>query len=243
MSIRISIITATFNASKLIPNLINSLRAQSDNDFEWVIADGGSDDGTQEILDLAACSLNINLDSRPDFGIYDALNRAIRLSTGDYYLVLGADDTLYPDAISDFRKHAIASNADIIAAKIMCDGKIVSMRRPWPWLHGAFAYVSSHAVGSLIRRSLHEKLGFYSAKYPIAADQLFLLHAVKSGARVVSVNLIAGEFCSKGLSGTDILGVLSEGFRVQVKMGNNSFFQFLIFILRVVKNWCKIKAG
>ena len=241
MSNRISIITATYNVETIIPALIASLKTQSDSDFEWIVADGGSNDGTLELLAQAAFDLNIVIDSRPDFGIYDALNRAIHLSTGDFYLVIGADDTLYPDAIANFRKHATATNADIIAAKIVCNGKIVGVRRQRAWLYGQFAYVSAHAVGSLIRRSLHQRLGFYSSKYPIAADQLFLLQAVKSGAQCVSVDSIVGEFCSKGLSGTDILGVLSESFRVQVKVGENPYIQFLVFSLRVIKNWRRIK--
>jgi glycosyltransferase involved in cell wall biosynthesis len=240
MSSTISIVTATFNVETFIPALIASLKNQTDSDFEWVVADGGSRDGTLELLTQAADDLNIVIDSRPDFGIYDALNRAIHLSNGEFYLVIGADDTLYPDAIANFRRHVAATNADIIAAKIVCDGKTFGVRRPWPWLYGQFAYVSSHAVGSLIRRSLHERLGFYCASYPIAADQLFLLQAVKSRAQIVSVDSIAGEFYSKGLSGTDILGVLSESFRVQVKVGENPCIQFLLFSLRVIRHWRKI---
>ena len=241
MSNRISIITATFNVETIIPALITSLKNQSDSNFEWVVADGGSSDRTIELLTQAANDMNVVIDSRADFGIYDALNRAIHLSAGDFYLVMGADDTLYPDAVANLRKHAIDTNADIITAKIVCDGKVVGVRRPWSWLNGQFAYVSSHAVGSLIRRSLHERLGVYSAKYPIAADQLFLLLAAKTGAQIVSVDSVVGEFCSKGLSGTDALGTLTESLRVQIKVGENPLIQLIIFTLRVIKNWRRIK--
>lgn len=241
MPIKISIITATFNVANVIPALIASLKIQSDSDFEWIIADGGSVDGTLELLHEAADDLNVILDSRADFGIYDALNRAIGLSAGDFYLVMGADDVLYTDAIANFRQHAEVTKADVIAAKVVCDGRLIEVRRPWPWLYGQFAYISSHAVGSLIRRSLHDRVGGYSSRYPIAADQLFLLQAVKSGAGFVSVDSVVGEFCSKGLSGTDILGALSESLRVQVKTGKNPFVQIGIFVLRVIKNWRRIK--
>lgn len=236
MPIKISIITATFNVANVVPALIASIKIQSDPDFEWIIADGGSVDGTLELLAEASDDMNVILDSRADFGIYDALNRAIGLSAGDFYLVMGADDVLYPDAIANFRQHAEVTKADVIAAKVVCDGRLIEVRRPWPWLYGQFAYISSHAVGSLIRRSLHDRVGLYCSKYPIAADQLFLLEAVRSGARFVSVDSIAGEFCSKGISGTDILGTLSESLRVQVKTGQNLFIQVALFVLRVIKN-------
>lgn len=238
----LSVVSATFNAAKILPGLISSLKSQTDLDFEWVVADGGSTDGTLNQLAEAASNLRVVVDSREDFGIYDALNRAIRRATGDYYLVLGADDTLCPDAIANFRSYLISCGADILTAKIKCAGDIVGVRRSWPWLYGPFAYVSAHAVGALIRRSLHDKLGFYSRHYPIAADQLFLKQAVKAGAKVVEADFVAGEFCLGGASGADILGTLSEGFRVQIKTGENPLVQFSIFVLRVVKNWRKIKA-
>jgi len=112
----LSIVTATYNAAAHLPALIESLRGQTDKDFEWIIADGGSNDETQVILN-AVRDLNILLDSRPDFGIYDALNRAIKLTTADYYLVLGADDYLYPEAVASFRKVLFDSGADIVSAQ------------------------------------------------------------------------------------------------------------------------------
>lgn len=242
MQPKLSIITATFNSGKIIPGLIGSLKSQTDLDFEWVIADGGSTDGTLNQIAEAASNLRVVVDSREDFGVYDALNRAIRRATGDYYLVLGADDTLCPEAIANFRSCVVSCGADIVTAKIKCAGKIVGVRRAWPWLYGQFAYVSAHAVGALIRRGLHDQLGFYSRHYPIAADQLFLKQAVRAGAQVLEADFVAGEFHEGGLSGSDILGALSEGFRVQVKTGENPVLQFFIFILRVLKNWRRIKG-
>jgi len=84
-----TVITATYNAQNHLPMLIESLRKQSDKEFEWVVADGASDDGTLELLQ-SIDDLNIVISSQPDFGIYDALNRAIRDSSGKYYIVAGA---------------------------------------------------------------------------------------------------------------------------------------------------------
>jgi len=96
--------------------------------------------------------------SEPDFGIYDAMNKALQMATGEYYLVLGADDRLNPDVIAQYRNHARQSDADIITALISRNG-IIEKRKPcWPWLYAHHAYVSEHSVGSLIRRSLHKKV-------------------------------------------------------------------------------------
>jgi len=97
----ISIITATFNASSQLPDLITSLRAQSDRDFEWIVIDGGSTDSTVELLHGCG-DLVTSMVSEPDFGIYHAINKGIRLSRADYYLVVGADDRLAQHAIENF---------------------------------------------------------------------------------------------------------------------------------------------
>ncbi|OYV85676.1 MAG: hypothetical protein B7Z63_05145 [Ignavibacteriae bacterium 37-53-5] len=85
----ISVVTATWNAAQHLPGLITSLQGQTDKEFEWVVADGASDDGTLELL-RSVTGLNIVISSQQDFGIYDALNRAIRIASGDYYIVCGA---------------------------------------------------------------------------------------------------------------------------------------------------------
>jgi len=236
---KISIITATYNASSQLPRLIDSLRKQSDKNFEWVVTDGGSTDGTLEVLQQID-DLNLVIDTQPDFGIYDALNRAIGIATGEYYLVLGADDILYENAISLFYQN-MDSKADLVTALVKIEGRELGVRRPWPWLYGQFAYVSSHAVGTLISKKLHEVHGLYSRHFPIAADQLFLKKVAESKeTKILEVNFVAGEFGTTGTSNQDLLGTFTESLRVQIVSGENKFLQLLLFFLRVIKNYSKI---
>lgn len=95
----ITVITATYNASKVLPGLIDSLRSQTDQDFEWIVVDGASTDGTVELVE-AAGDVVTRWVSEPDFGIYHALNKALGLATGEYYLVLGADDRLRTEGVA-----------------------------------------------------------------------------------------------------------------------------------------------
>lgn len=234
--IRISIITATHNAAEHLPRLISSLRAQTSKNFEWVVADGGSTDGTLELL-AQVKDLNITVDSRPDFGIYDALNRAIKLSSGEYYLVLGADDMLHNDAVDNFSNLVFREECDIISAKIICNGKILSARKRLKWLHGQNFYISMHAVGCLIKKSLHDKFGFYSNLYPIGADFLFLKQAGDAGCHIFHGDFVSGEFGAKGLSKMDLLTSLTDVYKAQIRTGENKFVQTLLFMLRVFKNW------
>jgi len=241
----ISIITATYNAAEHLPRLIESLVAQTDQDFEWVVADGGSTDGTLEILEKAKSQLrNLVIDSRPDFGIYDALNKAVRLASCEYYLVSGADDELDKAAVENFKKLALRTGADILTAAVaIMNGRHV-VRRPSgaSWFHGGMAYVTGHAIGSVFRKSLHNQksVGYYSKAYPIAADQLFVKRAVQSGASIAIGNFLAGRFGDTGVSSVNLAGTLSEFFCVQLETERWKGLQVALYILRLIKNYPKL---
>lgn len=232
----ISIITATYNAAALLPRLVQSLKAQTDSDFEWVVADGGSSDGTLKLLNEAKAELrDVKISSQPDFGIYDALNRAVRMSSGTYYIVLGADDTLEPTAIANYKRVITESGSDLVTARVESNGRIRGARRPdRAWLYGQFAYISAHAVGVAIKRTLHETVGMYSRKYPIAADQWFVMIAVDKGASVSRHDFVAGRFeHALGTSGQDVLGTLLESFKIQVQLGRSLTVQVLLLLIRL----------
>lgn len=123
-SAKISVVTATRNAVKFLPTLIESLRGQTDKDFEWVVADGASSDGTLDLL-RSVNDLDIVVTSQSDYGIYDALNRAISASSGTYYIVAGADDSFDFDAIAHFRKAIDQSQADIVTSSYLYASSLV----------------------------------------------------------------------------------------------------------------------
>ncbi|MBE1426377.1 glycosyltransferase involved in cell wall biosynthesis [Desulfomicrobium macestii] len=242
-SVRLAIITATFNTAEYLPRLIDSLKSQSDPDFIWIVADGGSTDETLALLRDAAKSLNVTVDTRSDFGIYDALNRSVRMADSDYYIVIGADDEFFPDAVAQYKVACRSTNADFVTALVEGAGRICGVRkRKWEWLYGPFAHVGCHAVGLAIRSSLHERFGYYSRSFPIAADQLFILEAIHGGATVCEQSFIAGKYYHGGFSGQDILGTLVEGFRVQVRVGHGLLLQLILLVARILKNWSRIKV-
>lgn len=232
---KISVITATYNAVQHLPVLIDSLQKQTDKDFEWVVADGMSTDGTLKMLaDIKGIDLNITIQS--DFGIYDALNRGIKLSKGEFYLVMGADDYLYPDAIENFKKE-VCTEVDVIAACLDIGGQVIKPGRGKPWLHGLSAFVAGHSAATLIRKKLHDKYGYYSNKFPIAADQYFLKIIFKNGVVLKKTEFVSGRFGLDGVSKLDLVGTLTEFFRVQLLTERYKFPQYIIYLLRLIKNY------
>ncbi|QSF49251.1 glycosyltransferase [Thermosynechococcus sp. TA-1] len=240
----LSIITATYNAEEHLPRLIASLIAQTDPDFEWVVADGGSTDRTLELIEAATAKLKaVVVDSRPDFGIYDALNRAIRLASGDYYLVMGADDELFPEAVAQYKIACEETEADFVTANYYIGERdIAPVWQPaWEWWKGMQAHVTGHAVGLAIRRTLHQRVGQYSRHFPLLADQLFVMQAIRAGARVARRDFIAGRFHPHGTSGSDLLGLIVEMYRIQVRLGHSFLVQTLLLFYRIIRCWPRIQ--
>jgi glycosyltransferase involved in cell wall biosynthesis len=233
----ISILTATLNAASVIDRLGADLAAQTDCDFTWIVVDGGSTDGTTERLPQALRGRIVLVQER-DFGIYDALNKGVRRCESTHYLVAGADDRLDPDAVERYRGIALETDADIVAASVRDDGRIALPGRGKSWLRGQNAFISHHSVGTLIRRSLHDRIGLYSAGLPIAADQLFIKTAVRQGARVhFAPEFVAGEFSRTGVSGTRYLATLFDFTLVQMKTESSRSLQLLLLIVRLVRHW------
>lgn len=238
--LRISILTATYNAAAHLPHLIESLRAQTDRDFEWIVMDGGSQDNTLAQLRDSGDVVS-HWKSEPDFGIYDALNKAIGMATGTYYLVMGADDSLNPTAIENFRKAALSSHADIISAPVLVDGVEIAPPQKMVWWRSSPLFVSAHSVGALIKTQLHQELGLYSRRFPIAADTYFFLQVWKAGKRVHCFRESVGTFGSAGVSGTDTLGGLCESFRANAEVRGHLVVHLVLLVLRVMKNSARIR--
>ncbi|MFL9609795.1 glycosyltransferase [Methylobacillus sp. Pita2] len=237
--VKISIITATYNAAEVLPILVASLHKQTDQDFEWVVADGGSNDHTLPYL-KGLSGINLVLSEQRDFGIYDALNRAIMLSTGDYYVVLGADDRLYPDAICEF-KRAACHGPDIVTARVDSDHGVRLIRSGKPFLRGQLAYISQHSVGTLIKKSLHQRFGYYSRRFPIGADQYFIKRVCDAEDTLIhQADFVAGYYPTTGVSGADIPGTMTEFFRVQLETERYPVLQILLFIARLIRHMPKL---
>ena len=94
---KISIITVTYNAARVLKRTLNSVKAQSWQQIEHLIIDGASKDETISMAETykAQCPYEVVILSEPDKGLYDAMNKGLRLATGDYLVFLNAGDTLH----------------------------------------------------------------------------------------------------------------------------------------------------
>lgn len=110
---KLSIITITYNAEKFLKRTIESIVAQSNQDFEYIIIDGKSKDSTLEIAKAYGERVNL-LVSEPDKGLYDAMNKGLRLASGEFVWFMNAGDEINDsEVVASFMKVLAETNADV----------------------------------------------------------------------------------------------------------------------------------
>jgi len=234
---KISVITATRNAQATLPLLYDSLIRQTYRDFEWIVVDGLSDDRTVSLLEgYSAANAWIKFVSEPDFGVYDAINRGLALASGEYYVVAGADDTFESDALAQYAEVVRRSSAEVVLACVMRTGKRTGGFRPrYAWISHSKAFRVSHSVGMLFERSLHERFGYYSPRFPLLADGYFLGRLLRSGrVRFAEADFVAGTFGANGMSSGNKLQTLAESFQIQMLTARHPTLQLLLFLGKVL---------
>lgn len=236
---KIAILTATYNIEKDIPNLINCLNSQISQDFKWYIIDNLSSDRTLDMI-KKYCNVNYSIISEKDHGIYDALNKGIKVIDEDYYLVLGGDDYIYPETIKRFHS-TIKNNPNLVFSKWEVASKVLSPKKKLGWLYGMLGIGSSHSVATLINKKLHSSIGLYDLRFKMCADQYFIKQAYNyNKKKIVYENFISGKFNNTGYSSTNIFQYINELFLIQIKTEKFKLLQLFFYILRIFKHWKKI---
>jgi glycosyltransferase involved in cell wall biosynthesis len=232
----ISVITATFNSANVLRVLYDSLKCQSDMQFEWIIIDGKSSDSTISVIN-SFTGLDIKFVSEPDKGIYDAINKGIRASKYDYYLVCGSDDYFLPNAIKNL-KAEISKNItfDFYACSFLIKDKVYYPQKNLSWLNGMRGISSCHSVALLIRKTIHDNFGFYNLDFPVLADQYFVQKALFSGCSIKYCKyIVAGQYSINGISSLNSLDKQIDFFKMQLFFNRNLFVQLCLFTYRILK--------
>ena len=177
-----SILTATLNQSSTIKNNLESICNQRFKNLEHIVADGGSTDNTLEIINKYGYRYHLYWISEPDGGIADALNKALRMATGKYILVLQADDALLNDATLEF-VHAFIkkSEKDICSFPVLLDrpSRSVVLRKPIRHIwYNRFRLIFPHQ-GCFVRRRVFDNIGGFNTSFRISMDYDFFYRALK----------------------------------------------------------------
>ena len=181
--IDLSVITVTFNNFNGLRRTYFSLSSQSWRSFEWIVIDGDSSDETKTFL--MGQNLSKTWLSEPDRGIYDAMNKGVRLAKGQYFLFLNAGDELYgPNALSFFESF-IDANDDILLFGFAL-GNRLRFSRPPIWCY--WKMPTSHQAMLFHSRIFADRT--YLEGFRTAGDFDFFLWAFRANKRIERVNRI-----------------------------------------------------
>jgi ADP-heptose:LPS heptosyltransferase/glycosyltransferase involved in cell wall biosynthesis len=205
----VTVIVAVYNGAGTLQQCIDSVVAQSYRNVELIVIDGGSSDGTVEIMARNIKSLAYCI-SEPDDGIYSAWNKAIAKAKGDWICFLGADDFLWSgSALQEIMVELInvPENIRVAYGRLMLldnDGiELFVVGDPWDEIKASFKQLMRvpHPA-TMHRRSLFERHGNFDETYRIAGDYELLLRELKNSNAVFIQGVILSAMRQGGISST-----------------------------------------
>ena len=215
---KISVVTVVYNSAALIENTVKSIINQSYSHIEYIVVDGGSTDGTIDILNRYKKNIS-TLISEPDRGIYDAMNKGISLASGDFVVFINSGDKFSsPDILEKIFSNPDAAQADVIYGDTDItdsDGNIIHSRRHRPpetldWKSFKRGMLVCHQ-SFIARRNLIDS---YDLTYRYAADFDWCIRILKKSKSVHNSRLVISLFLEGGQTRKTIVPGLKERFRI-----------------------------
>ena len=233
-----SIITVCLNAITHIHRTAESLTQQNYTNFEWIVIDGGSTDGTLDILEEYKDLISV-LVSEPDKGIYDAMNKGILHAKGQDLLFLNAGDSLYdPKTLSSLDR---SSNFELIVGNLFLTQTRTVRESPQLLPRDFLLKVMLPHQATFFNRDIFDKYGYFDTSYRIAGDyEMFSRLIQKYKVSYTHVPDIIANFDETGISSNDIFRHLrkKENHRVRWKYFPRYRYS-LKSIRQVVRNFTK----
>ncbi len=200
---KITIISASYNCCESIESTILSVITQDYAEIEYIIIDGGSTDGTVDIIKKYA-SYIYYWDSKPDKGLYDALNKGVRIATGEWIGILNCGDHFHSEhTISQMFEKDIPSDINIIYGNsVIVDGENKILRKPFPMTSNSIPPQYRHGA-SFIRNNIHKKYLYdisMSKKYRYALDYLHICTMFRAGLHFLYRDVTIVDYQKEGMS-------------------------------------------
>jgi glycosyltransferase involved in cell wall biosynthesis len=235
----LTVITVTRNAEATLERTLKSVQEQTYPHLEHLIVDGASRDGTVELIRKYAEGAQPRLKwvSEPDRGLYDAMNKAIGMASGDYLCFLNAGDTFHaPDTV----ERIMVYTADILygeTAIVDDKGAFLHMRRlkapgKLTWKSFKQGMMVCHQA-FIVKRELAEP---YDLSYRFSSDFDWCIRMTKKAASVHNTRLTLVNYLNEGMTTANRKASLKERYRIMAKYyGHTStFFHHIWFVVRAV---------
>jgi glycosyltransferase involved in cell wall biosynthesis len=228
-----------------IDKTIDSVRRQSYRPIQYIVIDGGSTDGTVDIIRKNEEGVSI-WRSEPDCGVYDAMNKGLALAHGDWIMFLNSDDTYYPDTVERYARIIKTQSLDYLYGathRLDADGRL-HIDRP---VDGdeiacrAFDEMPVPHTSLCIHARVYQKIGGFDLSYRIAGDQEHFLRMHKAGYCGADAGFAVGTVMSGGLS--DNYRVTFEFYKTAIRYGQPRIKALFSFYDRLGKHLLRRLLG
>ena len=237
MKEQISIVTVTYNAANYIVDTIQSVISQTYPNKEYVIIDGNSNDGTQDIVKKYADKIDVFV-SETDKGIYDAMNKAIDRASGEWIIFMNAGDSFYNNqVIADIFENKDYTGIDVIYGSTCYNyswGNTIILPRASTQLSKRMPFVHQ----SVFTRTSIMKDRHFNSQYRICADFDFFHWLYENGGSFKEVEAVVSNYAGDGISRVNIIKEYDEIERIiQTPKTFASSIRRALFIFRSKLNY------
>lgn len=226
----VSIITAVYNGERHLARTIQSVRDQTYRNIEYIIIDGGSTDGTLDIIGKYDAGIACWL-SEPDEGISDAFNKGISLATGDIVGIINADDCYEPDTVEKVVRRFLEVKPDIMHGIIRRgDELIIPDEAMLPY------EMSINHPTAFVKRTGYLKTGLFRVDFRYAMDYEWLLRAKSDGLIFSYLDQCLANMSEGGVSDREWRMVLLEWLKAQnLHYPGRFIFNRMLFVFQIIK--------
>jgi glycosyltransferase involved in cell wall biosynthesis len=233
--LRVSIITVSLNSVNTIERTICSVIQQSYKNIEYIIIDGASTDGTQEVIKKYKDKIAYYI-SEPDNGIYDAMNKGIDKATGDIIGIINSDDWYEKDVIEKIVNCFQSTCAELVYGKIWWilkdgDRKLIDVPLNQIWHCMAVPHPSV-----FVKHDIYIQHGMFNCEYDIAADYDLILRLYVEGVKFVYLDEIIANLSFGGISSTNTTKCAIETGKISLSYIDNCPISERNNILKQIKS-------
>lgn len=203
----ISVITVVLNGERYIEEAILSVIKQTYENVEYIIIDGGSTDGTLDIIRKYDDRIDLWI-SEEDSGLYNAMNKGINLSSGDFIGFVGSDDFLYPNTLEKIAKASTKTSIDFTVGPvdiIKVNGKLKEKILTLPRFLENDRFVldmATHHLSFYVSRKIINKIGIFDESFNIRSDYDMTISVMSLSKKHYSFKESVGAFREGGRSGS-----------------------------------------
>lgn len=226
---KLSIICPSYNSSDCIRDLIDSVLTQTCDNYELIVVDGGSKDGTVEIL--KEYGNKVKWISEKDHGIYDAMNKGINMATGEWLYFIGTDDSLYNENVINDIQSLLDNRCDVLMCQIYSPSigfskSIMTSKIRWK-------NIINHQ-GAIYHKKVFEKYR-YSLEYKISSDYELNLYVWNQGCRITYSDVVFANHPFTGVSAQANFSSYLEEIKIRNKYVKSSTIKVIGFVYSILR--------